>query len=387
MTDRLSQLMTTEADALAVPPAPAGAVLDEGRRMKQRRRVAQVAVGLTVLAVIGVGATVLSPTGQRGAALDPATAPEQGTTGTAGTMGPAFSVGTTLYLDAGRRTATVDDDAVKSMYYTSAGVLVRHGENPFSDGGGPQRFSLVTSDGDVRPLALETEETVHATDPAQPYVVYVAGESGSRSVVVVDVRNDQEVARVDLAESRADFAPVALSGDRVYVGDGRRTLVVEWRTGEVSVSDVVIGFPVVAGGLTPGTFGRTPSVIDVATGETVLRVEAPPGAQGTFYLSLDGRYALLWLEDLDGRDRENDVEVFDVATGTSVTVPGTFSYQSWSDDGRLFYVEDDGSLLQCAAATGECRTDPVDVAVGPQPQAGDDDFSDDVVLAGQVRES
>ena len=45
-------------------------------------------------------------------------------------QGPVFAVGTTVYLDGGKTKATVDDKAIKSLYYTSAGVLVRHGNNP-----------------------------------------------------------------------------------------------------------------------------------------------------------------------------------------------------------------------------------------------------------------
>ena len=57
--------------------------------------------------------------------------------------GATFTVGVTAYLDGGAVTATIDDQAVKSSYYTSAGLLVRHGENNDSDGGGPQRLSLI----------------------------------------------------------------------------------------------------------------------------------------------------------------------------------------------------------------------------------------------------
>ena len=64
--------------------------------------------------------------------------------------GATFTVGVTAYLDGGAVTATIDDKAVKSSYYTSVGLLVRHGNNNYSDGGGPQRFSLVTPNGTVK---------------------------------------------------------------------------------------------------------------------------------------------------------------------------------------------------------------------------------------------
>ncbi len=251
MTDRLAHLMTDEAERLDVPHAPADAVLSRGRRLRRRHRAGQVVAGLAALAVVGTGvATLTQQPDERGAVLDPAAAPEQAGSDA---FGAVFSIGTTVYLDNGATTATIDDGAIKSMYYTSAGIVVRHGDNPYSDGGGPQRFSLVTADGQVKPLDLETMEAVHATDPTQPYLAYVEDDRGSRSVVVLDVRTDKEVARVAVPQSRADFAPVAFDGDRVYLGDGRRTLVIDWRTEDVSISDVVRGYPVVADGLTPGT--------------------------------------------------------------------------------------------------------------------------------------
>ena len=112
--------------------------------------------------------------------------------------GPVFSIGTTVYLDGGAQQVQIDDDAIKSLYYTSAGVLVRHGDNNWSDGGGPQRFSLVRPDGTVDPIDVVTEETVHSTDPTQPYLAYAEETDAGIDVVLRDLRDDTEAARVSI---------------------------------------------------------------------------------------------------------------------------------------------------------------------------------------------
>ena len=62
MTDRLSTLLRTEADEIAVPAAPAPAVLRKGRSLRRRHRLAQGAAAAAVVAVVataGVAGTRL----------------------------------------------------------------------------------------------------------------------------------------------------------------------------------------------------------------------------------------------------------------------------------------------------------------------------------------
>src|SRR5436190_20764702 len=134
MTERLKQLLGGEADGLPIPPAPTNAVIRQGRGLRRRNRMVVGAAGLAAAAVVGGAALTLAP-GEDGRD----TAPDAAATPPAGAV---YAVGNTVYLDDGARSVTVDDKAVKSLYYTSAGVLVRQGNNAWSDGGGPQRFSL-----------------------------------------------------------------------------------------------------------------------------------------------------------------------------------------------------------------------------------------------------
>ncbi len=71
---------------------------------------------------------------------------------------------------------------------------MRHGDNNWSDGGGPQRFSLVRPDGTVDRIGVTTEETVHSTDATQPYLAYAEETEAGVDVVVRDLRDDSEAA-------------------------------------------------------------------------------------------------------------------------------------------------------------------------------------------------
>ncbi|GAA3807389.1 hypothetical protein [Nocardioides panacisoli] len=346
MTERLNDLLVEEADGLDVPAPPAGAILHRARGLR-RRRQGLVGIAAAAAAVVAIGGVAALTGGDSGTAADPAA-----TTGSA----PTFTVGTTLYFGDGH-TAEIDDKAVKSIYYTSAGVLVRHGNNSWSDGGGPQRFSLVSPDGTVHPLGLVTEETVHATDPAQPYVVYGQNVDGTLQLVVYDVTADREAARVDVGDTKGNWFPVALDGDTAYVQDGYDgdTYAVQWRTGDVGPSDLSSIWEVAGGHATSASAGHL-EVTDLATGKTLLDV----AANGSLDLSPDGRFAIVVDEDAGMSGKPTPSDVYDVATGSHVSVPGAAYDWGWTADGDLFKVAG-GKLTTCDSVTGDCATTDVDV--------------------------
>lgn len=352
MTERLSALMQLEADRLDVPPPPAGQVLAQGRALRRRRRLSVVGAAASALIVVGGGAVILGgddpsrPTPSTGvdAAADP---------------GVTFALGSTVYFDDATQQAVIDDKAVKSLYYTSVGVLVRHGNNSFSDGGGPQRFSLIRPDGTVSPVSVETEETVHATDPEQPYVAYAQDTGGTVEVVVHDVDTDTEVARVPVPGASASFLPVAISGDKVYLGAEGDDFVIDWRTGEISQPGIVKGYPEVAGGRVSNSDEGSATVVDAETGEELLSVSF----EGYAYLSLspDGRYATLEKDSMSGG---GGVDVYDVDTGAHVQLPGSLFTYGWTVDGDLFRLTQDG-INSCEAATGDCSATELDLPGDP----------------------
>lgn len=291
-------------------------------------------------------------------------------------VGAAFSTGNTVYLHGGAISVTINDKAVKSLYYTSAGLVVRHGNNAFSDGGGPQRFSLVSDDGAVRPLSLVTEGVVHATDPNQPYLAYADEVDGVLTVQVRDVSTDEQVAAVPVPDASASFHPISFAGDRIYLGDDDSTIVVEWRTGEVTVDEDLAG-SVPYAGLQSSVVGDRLVLTDVATDSIRLEVDLPKGVYSYFSPSPDGRYAKLVEEDADIDGGPGELSIYDVVSGRSVTVPGYAYDYGWTADGVLFRVTGEGEVAVCDATDGRCTTS----------KSGIERPSDDLRLGGMTYES
>jgi hypothetical protein len=375
MTERLSTLLRDEAAGLDVPAPPAGAVIAQGRSLRRRHRAGFAATGLALVVIVGAGVAIgVGGTGDDGSnAVHPA-GPSTG-------HGAVFTVGTTVYLDGGTKTARIDDKAIKSTYYTSAGLLVRHGNNNYSDGGGEQRFSLVTEDGTVHPVSVVTEEVVPGVDPTQPYLAYAEVVGGEVQVVVHDVSTDEEVARVPVPDAKEwggwSAPPVSLSGDVVYVGTDDVARTVNWRTGEVATTDTIgPGYPDVSGGRAVEQTGDKPgdqmTVVDVATGEVLLEVDA--GKVGYLKLSPDGRYAMA------DADRKS-VDVYDVDAGTHITLDGQSYDYGWSPDGDLFQVKGQ-HVLTCSTSTAECTTTDVTI-----PAEGGGVAPDDLRYGNQTYES
>ncbi len=354
MTERLTHLLHAEADGLDIPPPDAASVLRRGRGARRRRQALTAAAALTAAVVVGAGALGLTgATGDGDTAPDPA-----GSTGT----GAAFALGTTVYLEDGAVAAEIDDRAIKSLYYTSAGVLVRHGNNAYSDGGGPQRFSLVRPDGTVERIRVTTEETVPGTDPEQPYLAWAEVTDGDAEVVVRDLRDDTEAARVAIpsADPGGGWAapPVTLAGDTVYAETGDGLFAVDWRSGEVEdLGDA----PAPQGQGRTTTYGEDEiSVLD-AQGEPLLSVEVSSYAY--FMLSPDARYAVAVVEEADLAG-EDSFDVYSVDTGEHVSLPGYVYDYGWTAAGDLFRVGEQ-TVTTCDTGTGECTETPHGITMPP----------------------
>lgn len=351
MTEPLTRLLHDVGDDLQTPPAPATAVLERGRSLR-RRRTALLTAGASVAVVAVLTGALLLPGSGADRAVDPV-APSGDPT----FAGVTYAVGNEVFLDGGETAVEIDDRAVKSLYYTSAGVLVRHGENSSSDGGGPQRFTLIRPDGTTDPVSVETEENAHGADPTQPYLAWTEVVDGGVEVVVHDVDTDTEVARVPV-EGRFTWSPppVALDGDTVYVGgrSGRdpALLAVDWRTGEVTESALEAYFPEVSAGRAVTDEG----VVDV-DGSEVL----PARGQDTFIrLAPDSRLAVV-------RSFEPGVggEVIDLDTGEGLPLPAADG--GWSVGNQPFEVVD-GVLTVCSPTTGECLERAVDLPAPDVPE-------------------
>jgi hypothetical protein len=370
MTERLKQLLDDEAGGLSVPsPAPHD-VIRQGRGIRRRNRLVVVACGAAAAVIVGGSVVALAGGGTNQAAPDPA-APTL-------SDNAAFSYGNQVFYDGPDHQAEIQDNAVKSLYYTSAGVLVRHGENAWSDGGGPQRFSLVTPDGVVKRLTLETEETVHATDLDQPYVTYAEAVDGELQVVVYDVTTDTEAARVTVGPTSESWFPVSIDGDTVYVQDGYEngTFAVDWKAGTATESSLDSTWSV-AGGRVATEIDHQPAIVDIESGDVLLTVDR----EGYFNLSPDGRYAELFNDEGEASGEDAEFEVFDVETGSSVTFAGPAYDWGWTTAGDRFHV-DKTEVRTCDSETGKCTTQPYAQPNLPKPAPVTETFSSPVCPAG-----
>jgi hypothetical protein len=346
MTERLSALLHEEADRLHVPMPTARAAITSGRRIRRRRRVTQAGVAVAVVAVLGVGAAFI-----RGNAPD-RSHPDSIATDPQGEpvdLGVVFAVDDTVYLDGGARKVQMPEVA-QTLYYTSAGVLVRTNKTGASDGGAPFHFQLVGADGTAQPLDLTLGEVVPSTDPTQPYLAYSEADGDAVRVIVVDVSTGEQVARVAVT-GLTDWGgwaapPVALDGDTVYVSDSSHALAVDWRTGEARPAEHLSpGMPTVVRGRTLATSNTDVEVVDVTSGEVLF------ASGGWLRLSPNGRYAV-------AGEGASGVPVQDLEDGGSAVVgSGSVTY-GWTSDDQLVGLVD-GRLAVCSPESGECATSPL----------------------------
>ena len=352
MTEHLTALLAREAEGLEIPPAPDREIIGTGRRLR-RRRTATIWGGaaLSVAVVAAAGSVLVGGHDTRTTQPAPASPPPIST---------AWAVDDTVYVGADGRAVAMPEVA-QSLYFTSAGILVRTNKDGSSDGGAPFHFELVTDKATPTKVDVTLGDVVPSTDPSEPYLAWATMQHGQIQVIVHDVSTDKDVATVDVP---GDFSwggweapPVALSGDLVYVGTDDHTTVVNWRTGDAHTTDAVPGntLPEITAGrtldLTRGPKAHT-DVVDVTSGRTLLNI---PGALAdSASLSPDGRFVMV----TTGFDPPLRTKVYDVDTRTSITLPESNAAYAWSGNGDVIQV-DGTTLTTCAATTGTCATSTV----------------------------
>ena len=358
MNELLTTLLHDDADRLDVPAPPATKVLARGRRLALRRRLGLglsvvTASVLVIAGVTGIGSVLRQ--GDEHVGQDLAAAADSPLSTWAVASGSQVQLADGTVVDV--------EGVVKSLYYTSAGVLARTGASPNTDAP-HSSYVLIGADGGEDSFNLELGDRVPGTDPTLPYLAYATETDDPLEwdVVLRDVRTGEvaQKIRVDGAFTWGGWVapPVALSGDHLYVGLDAATLDVSWRTGDATASRVLpeSSAPVVAAGRTVLGDAR---VVDSQTGSQVARV--PLRGAAMLMLSPDGQHALR----LPWRTCEDDgsctfdqsmSEVVDLATGTSVTVP-LGDGVGWTPDGALVRVTG-SSVDVCDPTTGECQSSP-----------------------------
>jgi hypothetical protein len=114
-------------------------------------------------------------------------------------------------------------------------------------------------------------------------------------------------------------------------------------------------------------------VLEVATGRTLL--DLPRRDTGYLSLSPDGRFAMM--DDLPGRS----FDVYDVDSGSHVTLDGASYDYGWTPDGDLFAIKRH-HVVTCSTATAECSTGTETI-----PSDGGGTSPEDVRFAGRAYES
>jgi hypothetical protein len=327
---------------------------------------------LAVLGVVGTGSVIAadqrSDDSPNVVELDPAVA--------AYVHGGAYAVGSTIHFGDTDDYSVTLPEKVKSLYYTSVGVVVRTGNNAGSDDPGPSHYTLVTPSGDVSQLDLDLGDRVPSTDPTSPYLAYGDADGDGWAVVLRNVETDTVAARVPVP---GDFTwggwrapPVALSGDRIYVVMDDATYAVDWSSGDATSIDRLPGasYPDISGGHAATSTKTETTVFDVATGEDLLTI--PHTGYGYVTFSPDGRY-LMSVVDATVSGPE-PFDVYDVSTGDHATIDQASWDFGWTPDGHLLKVQGD-QVTTCEPISGDCDT--VDVDNGPG----------EVKLGGQTYES
>jgi hypothetical protein len=381
VVDRLTQLMRAEADTLDIPHPPIATIVGDGRRARRRRYTVPALAAAAAVAAVGA-LTVLpgmnSDPGDATVAVHERQAAsfsseQSAAAAKAYTRSGAFAAGSKVYFGDYRKGVEVQDPAVRGLYYTSAGVLVRHGKDYAMDGSSRDGYSLVGTDGSVAGLDLAIGDVSPSTDPTQPYLAYARKGAVDWEIIILDLRTGKPAATVPFEGAFTwggwDAPPVALSGDRVYVGLDDGTLAVNWRTGETTATSLPASrypdvnadrYLQVDNDTSGGALNATVQVLDATTGEVLLSL--PDVGDRFASLSPDGKHVLVlpYLPmDEDGQVGALDNAVlYDVGTGDSVDLPASpQGGYGWTPDGSVISVDSE-ALTLCAFET-ECVTTPL----------------------------
>jgi hypothetical protein len=345
MTERLSVLLREEAEALDVPRAETGVILARGRGLRRRRRWTQVAAVATVAAVVVVGGATSAHRLRADDRIDPAHAAED-----FASQG-AFAVGRDLYVgDQQIRWP----EAVKALYYTSAGVVVRSGDSSNTNTG-QSHYELVTPTGERSTIDVKMGSRIAGFEPDSTRFAYATQDDGQLEVVVHDVVTDRELARITVldhpVESGWEAPPVSIDGDLAWVRTDPGWTQVNWRTGEVrAISDTVDTYELQNGRYAVQR-GNVWEIRAMADQTVVGEVRMLKGWYAFF--SPDGSLMRSFPNDVRDVDETPSAYVHDVTAGTSIEYPDAGNQVGWTPDGHLLILAGQ-TVRVCEAMSGAC---------------------------------
>jgi hypothetical protein len=353
MTERLSSLLHDEARAVVVPLVPVRDVLALGRKARRRRRAAVVASSAAAVVALGGGALLISSQPEK---VDQHWADAYRAQG-------ALAVDDELYV-AGRHVPF--EGAIKSLYYTADGVVVRSGTSPRTDDEDVDRYTLVRGDGSQTVLDLAFRDRVVATEPDSSHVAYAEATADGRwAVGIIDVGSGEEVGRTVVGRryswsprGRSEAPAVALDGDVVWARFDEGWTEVDWRSGVVRRLRAATGVGLIADGRYAEQDGNRWLIRSMADGSVVSTVDV--GRNSDASLSPDGRHLRIF-DPMGGFGGGDELEPFlyDVRTEERADAPRAESL-GWTPSGDVLSVADDGTVSTCTVA-GDCTSAGLDV--------------------------
>lgn len=377
MTERLSTLLRETADQVVVPPPPTGAILRSARRASRKRRAVRTLAAVAAVGVIasGIGATIGLGRGADSAQDRFESAPAAQAYDDYG----AFSVGSTVYVGNHR---VRFDQKIKSIYYTSEGVLVRRGRVASTDDDAPSIYTLISPNGSTRNIDLPIGNRFPATDPDSPEVGYLEPAGERWAFVVVDLRTGDEVARTVVA-GRFTWAgweapPATMSGERIWGLFDEGWVELDWKTGRTRL------IPNTKGASLDAAHGRfamhhgvgTPwSIRDFSTGQEVRTIRLTMPASGNplrtdvGFFSPDGRYVRVQDGFLSYNEDDQVIDpprshVVSLETGRIVQLPGREQF-GWTPDGKVIAVDPKRDRIKvCDPSDGRCELIELEIGSG-----------------------
>jgi hypothetical protein len=352
MTERLSLLLREEAEALDVPPAATGAVLARGRQLRRRRRWTRVAAVAAVTAVVVVGSAAGAHRFRADEPINSSRAAE------AFASQGAFAVGRDLYVGDQK---IEWPEAIKAIYYTSAGVVVRSGGSSDPDEG-QSRYELVTPTGDRSPIDVQMGNRIPGFEPDSTRFAYATQDDGHLEVVVHDVVSDRELARVTVLDHPVDAGweapPVSMHGDLVWVRNYPvGWIAVDWRTGAVrEVPDTADTYELQNGRYAVQR-GNVWEIRAMADGSRVGEVRMLQGWYAFF--SPDGNFMRSFPNDTNNIDERPDSYVHDVAAGSRFKHADAGYNLGWTPDGHLMILAGD-TVRVCEPMSDACTVQAFD---------------------------
>lgn len=359
MSTDLHDLLTERIDTLVPPPGDLGAALEQGRRLRARRRTTTGVVAVVAVAALGVAAAAIG-------VRDLPSGVGEGTDATVG-LGPldlddglrAYgSPGEFMYL-GGRKVPASDLD-----WLDTDAVAMSEGIVFYDDG----RPTLIDRTGDFLPLVdgpvdKPTDE-FHPTakaDGTDPVVAWATTTGGRVTITVRDLTARDDLGSVDLDCGSCEGLVIdGIDRGVVFVRDDSGTRTWDVATGEWS-----------------DFAGSETRVADVRNG--VVLYDGPrPTAPGPWrlvkgavdaQLTLDGEHVLSWsstLEPTSPRGRPIELEAVEDATFFTIDTDGSVLAIGFARGGG--YVVHD-----CELGSGRCEELPAfDTSSGDPVFIGND---------------